>query len=217
MVTDVIVLLRQVGPSGPNSQERSASVRAAITIASLVPEAAANALLSHETWGPLQTRQLDRLEMIPKFCLYLELHHPAQKLDKNDSRVKALQEVHEMRGSLVHRKRRKVQLPHAADGTARPAPTPPYPALGISRNPSDWQFTDAVVVLRAVADFLNYVLADLCNQGGVGATHLLGTSFEYDWGFEPQDRSTAINNPVFDYAIDTLRVDLGFLGAVRHP
>lgn len=166
LLTDAIVLcelseqLRRTGLG-----RHGTLARAAVTTGAFCIEASANALL-----GPVEAPEFlrnlaDRLPIVEKFAFILFAVRPDGELDRGTKHVQEIRELFEVRDQLVHARARSRVVTHKdlGDGTIQISKTaPPTNHLRLPRSPEDWRASHAVRVLRAVSDFLDFFVLDLC-------------------------------------------------------
>jgi len=177
LLTDAIVLcelseqLRRTGLG-----RHGTLARAAVTTGAFCIEAAANALL-----GPVQAPQFlrnvaDRLPIVDKFAFILFAVRPDAELDRGTKHVQEIRELFDLRDQLVHARARSRAVSHKdlGDGTIQISKTDPFTNhLRLPRSPEDWSAAHAVRVLRAVSDFLDFFVLDLCEVNREDAAAIL--------------------------------------------
>jgi hypothetical protein len=116
--------------------------------------------------------ELDRLPVVAKFDIYLRTGFANRKLNRGLHVVAALRDLKILRDNFAHPKRQKI-IWEAWSKKESTATCEKTSVLGVSRDPSFWHPDEAIIVMRAVHDFVGYYFKALCKFNATQVASLL--------------------------------------------
>lgn len=159
---DAIILAQLANDVAENDEAQFSLARGSIMSSVFSLECAANCCISYLSHSKRFRDDIDKLPFISKFDVFLGLMFPGQKLDRGRSELQDIQELKNIRDSLVHPKVKKYEI-RKTSPTSGEWLVDDFPRLKIPRDITVWQPKDAVVALKATTTFLNYYFVDLCS------------------------------------------------------
>jgi hypothetical protein len=190
----------------------------AVVVTTLLPELASNCCLAYLDYPEKAFEELERLPPLPKFELFAERFN--KELDCGDHRVGSVRGVIKVRNEIVHAKRRRVPIEEQAGG--KPVEVfGTYKTLPIPKVPAPWTPDHARIVLRAVTEFLNYLMIDLCRLSAqtclavLDQVHIKEGGDAGEWREPPSPAFYLERNPYLQHATKEWGLDFSFVGASR--
>lgn len=157
--------------------------RASMMTAAFCVEAAANALLSPLDAPKFLLDVVDRLPVLDKFHFILFAVQPTRQFERGNRHAQEIHELFDLRSRFVHPRPqdREVTHRHLGDHTYHVRKqAPPTNHLKVPQSPEDWSTRDVIRVLRAISDFLDYFVLDLCEFPGEEARSILLARIDVD-------------------------------------
>ncbi len=151
--------------------------RASLINSALLLECAANILIDIIDLGPVAFNAIDRMRPAEKFAYYLEVKHPAEKMDTKSSWYKEAMELLDYRNKIVHSKPCYGKWEKITD-TRYQSKTKETDLLKLPHSLLCVDAFDALSALRVAMQFLNNYFLSLCKYTSDQTHHLLIT----DWG-----------------------------------
>ena len=134
-----------------NHRNSNRFARASIIHSALALEAISNQGLRHCRLVSENSEGFDRLGILEKFeLLALKLSFGDQDFDRKEKRVKAIIGLISLRNFYAHPKDRIKQKSRT------------FPSLNIPKDISAWKTNHAYLVLKTLADFVDYFFKELC-------------------------------------------------------
>jgi hypothetical protein len=220
LLRDAIQYAREAEHEGVRDREQRLA-RVAILLASAMPDAAANVCLANLRHRGVVSKARKRTDdqttigKLRRILGYMPGKQAAQ-LPLAAPLYLSLAELLAARSSMVHAQR-VVRKLRAIDITKTfvPEELGTYPNLGIPVWTRQWRFPDSVTCLRAMSECLNDFFAVQCGLDQLQSTKLLTTVYVFDDFDEWPQRSEAVVDSDFNYAIDNWGLTLAFLNGKR--
>lgn len=164
--TDAISLCEQ-SSINVNPKVRSTLARASILSTVTALEAAANSFIHHVELPSTLLDKVDRLSTIKKFDLILEIY-AERKLPRGTIQVQGIEELINLRNSLVHPKVTKEVVNYSTSysngfkhHTQSDIKSPTYSHTGIPKNSDKIEHNHALKSLKIFVEFMNFFILEL--------------------------------------------------------
>lgn len=229
---DATRLARMAQESNENDETELSCARASIMSSVFSLECAANCCIEILPSGNGFKKDIDKLPFLSKFEVFLGVMFQGKNMDRGRIEVQAVQELKSIRDSFTHPKVKRTKLTivdgdgiELKVGAGFIAPifgtdiTKTYDFgctqyLNIPKNIT-WQTRDAISVLHATANFMNYFFIDLCSYSSNTINEILTSSEEVC--IPAKTNYGTVQIPELVRAMDQWKLNLDFLGGRRDP
>lgn len=171
-------------PSYDEQNQRFA--RSSIISSLLLIECAANICIASLNLEKNILNEIDRLPILGKFDFYLRVNFRKRHLNRGNHHIEIIKELKKIRDMLVHPKSHKLEVEIQPDGTGK-AEAEVTRNLEVAYDPSFWDDSQALIILKAVHEFLEFFFKQQCKFSSTKTSNLLFSRNEIPFadGFIP--------------------------------
>ena len=151
---------QKASPDGPTEKEEMLA-RAAVIHACLMLECAANCCLDAMRVSKRLEEEVERLNPIAKFELYVAIMVAGKRFDRGSRPVQEAAELQDIRNDYVHPKVVTMQMQDIAPD-AKEVDFGATHHLKIPNDQEEWDYSVAIRALKAACGFVDYFFLELC-------------------------------------------------------